>query len=457
MDGKCIMDFIDVGKCQDLTDAEDIIIKLREDRIKCGDNVELMGYIHRIRKMQGFEFIIIRTPKRLVQCIYNPEFSKNPGVNSDLKEESCVKVSGKLIKDERSKLGFEIQIHDIQTLSHPFEPLPITVNKKALNCNIDVNLDYRPISLRNPAERAILRIVAGVLREFRNFMISDGFTEFVSPKIVSAGAEGGANMFEVDYFEQKAYLNQSPQIYKQMMVGVFNKVFTISPVFRAEKHNTSRHINEFEGLDVEMGFINSHQDLMALEARFLIQLYDVLNEEFAEELEEIKVTLPDKIDRVPKVRFTEIKEIVSEKYKRKFRNDYDLEPEEERLIGKYFLEEFNCNLVFITHYPSKKRPFYAMDDPQDSNLTLSFDLLLNGTEVTTGGQRIHDYQRLVDKMNSRNMSIEDFENYLMIFKYGMPPHGGFGIGLERLVMNILNIQNIRRVTAFPRDITRLNP
>ena len=449
------MEFLNLEKPVDSTNIDTIISQFKNGEIKAGDTVYLKGYIHRIREMSGFAFVIIRTPRLLVQCIYDPNLTDFDLANAC--EEACVVVKGKVVDDERSKLGFELHILDVEVLSKPAEASPIVLNKKKLDCNIDVNLDFRPVSLRNPNERAILKIVDGIMYAFRTFFHEEeGFTEFVPPKIVGAGAEGGADMFEVDYFGSKAYLNQSPQQYKQAMVAVFNKVFTISPVFRAEKHSTNRHINEFCGLDIEMGFIDSFVDLMEIEGRFMIYLFKYLNENYKAELDELKITLPE-ITQIPQVKFMDIKQIVAEKYKRKFRDPNDLEPEEERLIGRYFMEEYNSPLVFVTHYPSKKRPFYAMDDPENPKYTLSFDLLLNGSEITTGGQRIHDYHEQVAKMEARGMDIADFEDYLMMHKYGMPPHGGFGLGLERLAMKLLQLDNIRKSTAFPRDTGRLRP
>ena len=448
------MKLIDLEKHQDKYDIENIISDFKSGALKDGDTVSLEGSIHKIRAMRKFAFFVIRTPRRLVQCVYEPTEGQKPV--SDFSEEDCVRLSGTIAVDARSPLGFEIRVKDITVLSSPAENLPIVINKKKLDCNVDIKLDYRAVSLRNPHERAYIKILDGIMDAFSTFMRSEGFTEFVPPKIVSAGAEGGADLFEVDYFGEKAYLNQSPQVYKQMMVGVFKKVFVIAPVFRAEKHSTTRHINEFEGLDFEMGFIDSFEDVMAVEARFMVYLFDFLKKNYALELEEIGVELPE-IKQIPQFKFVEAKKIVAEKYGREFRNSNDLDPEEERLIGEYVKEEYGSPLVFVTHYPSKKRPFYAMDDPEDPKYTLSFDLLLNGAEVTTGGQRIHDYRTQVDKMLARGMDPDEFKDFLMIHKYGMPPHGGLGIGLERLAMKLLEVDNIRTVTAFPRDMGRINP
>ena len=283
------------------------------------------------------------------------------------------------------------------------------------------------------------------MRGFREFLSSQGFTEVHTPKIVSRGAEGGANVFKLNYFNKKAELGQSPQFYKQMMVGVFDRVFEVAPVFRAEKHNTTRHLNEYIGLDFEMGYIDSFEDVMAMETGFLKYTMELLKSEYKKELDMLGIDLPS-ISQIPHVRFAEAKQLVSEKYNRKIRNPFDLEPEEEVLIGRYFKEEYDSDFVFVTHYPSKKRPFYAMDDPEDTSVTLSFDLLYKGLEITTGGQRIHDYQMILEKMEKRGMDPEDIKDYLMIFKYGMPPHGGLGIGLD-----------VRETSLFPRDVTRLEP
>ena len=344
----------------------------------------------------------------------------------------------------------------IRVLSEPAETMPIAINKWKMNTSLETRLSLRPVSLRNVRERAKFKIQEGIVRGFREFLSSQGFTEVHTPKIVSRGAEGGANVFKLNYFNKKAELGQSPQFYKQMMVGVFDRVFEVAPVFRAEKHNTTRHLNEYIGLDFEMGYIDSFEDVMAMETGFLKYTMELLKKDYKKELSMLGIDLPS-ISQIPQVRFDEAKQLVSEKYNRKIRNPFDLEPEEEVLIGRYFKEEYDSDFVFVTHYPSKKRPFYAMDDPADARFTLSFDLLYKGLEITTGGQRIHDYQMILEKMAKRGMDPEDIKDYLMIFKYGMPPHGGLGIGLERLTMRLLDEQNVRETSLFPRDVTRLEP
>ena len=419
-----------------------------------GKTVKMNGAVHNIRDMGEFAFVILRKAEGLVQCVY--EEGKTEFDLKNLKEESAVEVTGVVALEERAPQGFELRLTGIRVLSEPAETMPIAINKWKMNTSLETRLSLRPVSLRNVRARAKFKIQEGIVRGFREFLSSQGFTEVHTPKIVSRGAEGGANVFKLNYFNKKAELGQSPQFYKQMMVGVFDRVFEVAPVFRAEKHNTTRHLNEYIGLDFEMGYIDSFEDVMAMETGFLKYTMELLKSEYKKELDMLGIDLPS-ISQIPHVRFAEAKQLVSEKYNRKIRNPFDLEPEEEVLIGRYFKEEYDSDFVFVTHYPSKKRPFYAMDDPEDTSVTLSFDLLYKGLEITTGGQRIHDYQMILEKMEKRGMDPEDIKDYLMIFKYGMPPHGGLGIGLERLTMRLLDEQNVRETSLFPRDVTRLEP
>lgn len=419
-----------------------------------GEIVRMNGAVHNIRDMGEVAFVILRKAEGLVQCVF--EEGTTAFDLKNLKEESAVEVTGIVAREERAPQGFEIRLREIRILSEPAEGMPLAVNKWKMNTSLETKLALRPISLRNVRERAKFKIQEGIVRGFRDYLHSQGFTEVRTPKIVARGAEGGANVFKLDYFNKKAELGQSPQFYKQIMVGVYDRVFEAAPVFRAEKHNTTRHLNEYVSLDFEMGYIDGFEDIMAMETGFLQYTMELLNREYAKELKLLGVTLPA-VDRIPQVRFDKAKELVAEKYNRKIRNPFDLEPEEEVLIGRYFKEEYDSDFVFVTHYPSKKRPFYAMDDPEDARFTRSFDLLFKGLEITTGGQRIHDYQMILDKMEKRGMDPEDIKDYLMIFKYGMPPHGGLGIGLERLTMRLLDEQNVRETALFPRDVTRLEP
>lgn len=417
--------------------------------------ISFNGIIHRIREMTGFNFVLVRTKREVVQCIYAPEFSDFRWKENIL--EGCsVKITGKCVKDTTVEDRFEVQIHDIEILSSPAEQLPIVINKKQLDIPLDLNLNLRPVTLRNPKERAIFKLQEGIARGFREFLLKERFTEIRTPKIVFAGAEGGSNLFPLDYFGKKVFLAQSPQFYKQTMVAVFERVFEVAPVYRAEKHDTSRHLNEYTSMDFEMGFIRGFEDIMEMETGALKYIFNLLKEEYAPEIELLKVKLPE-IDKIPTITFKEAKDIIVNKFKKKITDFNDFEPEEEQLLCKYAQKELGSEFIFVTHYPSAKRPFYAMDDPADESVTLSFDLLFRGMEITTGGQRIHDYNAQVEKMKKRGMKVEEFETYLMLHKYGVPPHGGLGIGLERLTMNLLGFKNVREACMFPRDINRVTP
>lgn len=419
-----------------------------------GRKVKVSGAVHTIRDMGTVAFLILRRRDGLIQCVYEKGVS---GFElKDVKEAAAVEAEGIVAESEKAPHGIEIRLKGIRILSEPAAPMPLPVAKWKLNTSLEAKLNYRPISLRNLRERARFRIQEGLVRGFRDFLYGKGFTEIHTPKIGAKSAEGGANLFRLDYFHRPAVLQQSPQFYKQMMVGVFDRVFETAPVFRAEKHNTKRHLNEYTSLDFEMGYIDGFEDLMAMETGFLQFTMKLLKEEYSKELKILGIELPQ-TEKIPAVRFDEIKKLVSEKYERKIRNPFDLEPEEESLISRYAKEEWDADFVFVTHYPTKKRPFYAMEDPQDPTYTLSFDLLFRGMEITTGGQRIHDYSQLLAKMEKRGMTEEGMEQYLSAFKHGMPPHGGLGIGLERLTMKLVGEDNVRETTLFPRDMSRLEP
>lgn len=443
------MEFLTGVKKQDTLEISQLLDGSHE-----GTEVKVSGAVHTIRDMGEVAFVILRKREGLLQCVFEE------GVTDfdlkDLKEASAVEVEGTVAKEDRAPNGIEIRLKKIKVLSQPADTMPLAISKWKLNTSLEAKLDNRAVSLRNVRERAKFKIQEGLVRGFREFLTEEGFTEIHTPKIGAKGAEGGANLFRFEYFHKPAILEQSPQFYKQMMVGVFDRVFETAPVFRAEKHNTKRHLNEYTSLDFEMGYIESFEDIMAMETGFLQHTMKLLERDYGKELKMLGVTLPN-VDKIPTVRFDEAKELVSQKYDRKIKNPYDLEPEEEHLIGTLFKEEYDADFVFVTHYPSKKRPFYAMDDPEDITFTLSFDLLFRGLEITTGGQRIHDYQMLRDKIAARGMTEEGMEDYLSAFKYGMPPHGGLGIGLERLTMQLLGEDNVRETTLFPRDLSRLEP
>lgn len=442
------MEFITGLKQQEEAELEDLL-KAEE-----GTTIILEGAVHSIRDMGEIAFVILRKREGLIQTVW--EEGKTDMELSEIREGDYIHVTGQIKDEERAPHGKEVRLSTIRHLSHVSCPLPLPIDKWKLNTSLEAKLDRRSLSLRNIRERARFRIQEGIVRGFRDFLYEQGFTEIHTPKIGAKSAEGGANMFRLSYFHRPAVLQQSPQLYKQMMVGVFDRVFETGPVFRAEKHNTRRHLNEYTSLDFEMGYIHSFLDICAMETGFLQYTMNLLEKEYSKELKLLNITLPD-VEKIPYVHFDEAKRLVSEKYNRKIRNPFDLEPEEEELIGKYFKEEYNADFVFVTHYPSKKRPLYAMDDPEDTRYTLSFDLLYHGLEITTGGQRIHDLSMLEEKIQEKGMTEEGLEQYLDAFRFGMPPHGGLGIGLERLTMQLLGEDNVREACLFPRDMSRLEP
>ena len=417
--------------------------------------VTICGIVHKIRDMGSFAFVMLRTGRYVLQCVADQALTAQC---LDLREGYGIRAQGIVRADGRAAYGFEIALSAVEVLSRLAEPLPVTINKRKSHISIEASLEYRPAALRNPAMRAAFKMQEALSRAFREYLTAQDFTEIHSPKIVGAGAEGGSNLFKLQYFDRKVFLAQSPQFYKQAMVPVFERVFEIGPVFRAERHNTSRHLNEYTSMDFEMGFIDSMFDVMNMETGLLRYTLELLEREYAEELRVLDVKMP-RIggDGIPAIRFHDAKAVLESKYGRKITSYNDIEPQEEVLLCQYAQEELGCPFLFVTHYPTSARPFYVMEDPENSEVTLSFDLLFRGLEITSGGQRIHDYDMQVAKMRRMGLDPADFEGYLMTHKYGAPPHGGLGLGLERLTMQLLGLDNVRWAALFPRDMNRVEP
>lgn len=425
-----------------------LIVELKNE---FGKVVRVQGWVHRVRKLGKLAFIIVRDRTGLVQCVVNAKAIDVKG----LKLESVVELIGEVQRKEGSDEEVEIWTHSLVLISSVNEDLPIEINKEELEVNIDTILNNRVLSLRNPKVNAVFKIQAVIAQAFQSFLSAEGFTQVFTPKIVSEGTEGGTEMFEVKYFEKKAYLAQSPQFYKQMMVGAgYERVFEIGHVYRAEEHNTVRHLNEYVSLDFEIGFIKDETDIMKLEERLLQYMLSSVVEKCNDELKLLKVSMPNISNNIPSMRLSEAIEILKEKYGRT-ELEGDLDPEGEKQICEYAKEHLNSEFLFLTHYPKRKRPMYAM--PAEGTLTHSFDLLFRGLEITTGGQRIHNYEQLKESISSRGLNVESFKDYLEVFKFGMPPHGGLAIGLERLTSQLLGYKNIREVTLFPRDRDRIRP
>lgn len=425
------------------------ILKLERKEV-----VSTHGMIYNVRDMGDFAFIILRKVNGLVQCVYTKTGSEEE--RKILREENAVRVVGEVRAERRAVNGFEIVVKEINLLACAKEEPTLSINKRKLNIALENEMSIRPVVLRNEQRRSIFKLQEGLVRGIRRYLENNDFTEIFTPKIVAAGAEGGANIFKLEYFGKKAYLAQSPQFYKQMMIPIYERVFEIAPVFRAEKHDTARHLNEYVSVDFEMGFINDFYDVINMETGMIKYTLNFIKENYSEYIKKTDAVIPE-VDEIPCVKFKDAKEMIAAKYNRKIKDPYDLEPEEERLISELFKEEYNSEFVFVTHYPVKKRPFYAMDDPENPKFTLSFDLLFRGMEVTTGGQRIHSYDMQVEKMRSKGLEPDEFETYLMLHKYGCPPHGGLGMGLERFLMKLIDERNIRAASMFPRDTLRLVP
>ncbi len=424
---------------------------LEKAKASTGSEITVCACVHKVNDMGAFSFIHLRTARYVVQSVYDPANCSDS--MEGVKEGCYVKVKGTVRAEERAKNGIEIVISSLELLHKPDYDYPLHVSKWKLGCSLDINLDNRGVALRNPAERAVFKFQEGVVSAFRQFMLDNKFTEIHTPKIVAQGAEGGANIFRLDYFDNEAFLNQSPQFYKQAAVAFFDRVFEIAPVYRAEKHSTSRHLNEYIGLDFEMAFIDSMYDVMAMETAMLRYMMAYLKENYAPEIAMLKADIPE-VNEIPAIKFEDAVALIKGS---KSKNKFDLEPEDEVFLCEWAKKEHGTEFVFVTNFPSSKPPFYAMDDKEDPRTACKFDLLFRGLEITTGGQRIHDYNEQLEKMKRQGLDPEDFKYYLDSHKYGLPPHGGLGIGLERLVMKLLGLQNVRQASMFPRDLSRLTP
>lgn len=412
--------------------------------------IKIEGWVYRIRKLKEISFLILRDRSGLVQCVVD-----NKSINIDnINLESVISVIGEVKISKNSLNPFEILIEEIKVISESVE-LPIEINKKEYNASLETTLNNRAISLRHEKINSVFKIQNIIAQSFREFLIEKGFTEIFTPKIVSEGAEGGTELFKIKYFEKTAYLAQSPQFYKQMMVGAgFERVFEVAHVYRAEEHNTSRHLNEYVSMDLELGFIEDEYELMNLEEELIKYILNSVEEKGIKYLELLNAKLPKIHGSIPKIELKEAIKIIEDKYKKKGLEG-DLDPEAEKLICKYAKEELGCEFIFITNYPKKKRPMYTM--PLGEEGTRSFDLLFRGVEITTGGQRIHNYNMLINNIKEKGLNPNDYEGYTEIFKYGMPSHGGLAIGLERITAQLLNLSNIREATLIPRDRTRIAP
>ena len=415
------------------------------------ETILLRGWVYKIIDLSNIVFVKLRDKSGIIQLVTNKEQIEG------LKLENAIEVIGKKSKNEKAPGGIEIIVDEIKILGRTYyDKLPFEINSYKNKAALETQLDHRTIALRRPEIRAIFKVQNEIEQAFRDYLRSKNFEQIHTAKIIDSSTEGGSEMFTVNYFDRRSFLAQSPQFYKQMMVGAgFERVYEIGHAYRAELHNTWRHLNEYVSLDVEMGFIKDEFELMDLEEGFLDYLFKHLNKICKKELEMYKVELPNEV-KIPRITLEEAHKILLEKYNKKSPIG-NIDAKGEELICDYVKKEYGTEFVFLTKYPVAKRPMYTMPDDEDKTLTKSFDLIYDGLEITTGGQRINDYKMLKENIIKFGLNPEDFDFYLDTFKYGMPPHGGFAIGLERLTMKILKLSNIREATLVPRDMKRLTP
>lgn len=426
-------------------------IRTTEMAAHVGRPVRLHGWVHAVRQMGGVQFLILRDGYGTAQAVFE-------GKNLEtIQPESVIELQGWVAQNAQAPSGLELANPKISLLTAVTKPLPVSMSKKEIKAGLPTLLDNAVLLNRHPKRRAIFKLAAGAMAGFRCYLNSQGFTEFQSPKLVGSSTEGGSNVFELPYFGRTAWLAQSPQFYKQIMVGVFERVYEVGPVFRAEAHDTSRHINEYVSLDVEFGFIENHFTVMALVRELLAAIFEHIRVSQAAEVELLGVEIPNVPPAIPHIHFKHALELITDETGENVIGETDLSPANERWLGEWAKREHGSDFLFVVGYPMSKRPFYTHPDPAAPEWSNSFDLLFRGTELITGGQRLHIYSEYLAAIKEAGLQARLFEDYLQAFKFGMPPHGGFAIGLERLIMQLCRLPNVKLATLFPRDIKRLAP
>ncbi len=420
-----------------------------------GERVKLAGWLHNLRALGKLNFLQLRDASGIYQILLTKaELSQ---IDNALPE-SVIEVEGLVVAEPQAPGGFELHQPAITILNRVSEALPFPINKPDLDVHLDTFLNAATVGLRHLKKQACFRLLAGLLAGFHHYLDQHGFVEIASPKIVEAATEGGANVFRIDYFGRPAYLAQSPQFYKQMMVAVFERVYEVGPVFRAEPHATIRHTNEYLSLDVEFGFIHDHHDVMDLLTGLIRAMLAHLQENQARELKMLNVEMPLAPEKFPQIYFPDALQLIYERHGEDCRREPDLSPQHERWLGEWAKTEHHSDFLFVTGYPLGKRAFYTHPNPSDPRYSNSFDLIFRGTELVSGGQRLHQYEDYVQALQTRGITdLKPFEGYLQAFRLGMPPHGGFAIGAERFLMQLIGAANLRETTLFPRDLNRLAP
>jgi nondiscriminating aspartyl-tRNA synthetase len=421
---------------------------------KVGEFVRLEGWVNTIRDHGKITFIDLRDRTGIVQCVG----SELPKVSP----ESVIEITGKVVERPEKLVNpnldtgkIEIQIEKLKVIS-PAAELPFDMGTEDLNLDLPTLLDYRSLTLRHKKQQAIFKVQGVIIDAFRQALLKKDFVEFQAPSIINAVPEGGAEVFKVDYFGHDAYLSQSPQLYKSLLVGVFERVFSVNQIFRAEPSVTTRHLTEVTSLDAEFGFIDSWKDVLEMEEYVVRYIFSEVEKRCAKELAMFNATLPKLSEKIPLLKLREAQEIIYKRTGRDVRTEKDLSPEDEREICKWSLEEKGSDLVFVSHFITKKKPFYVYPDPEDPTYAFSVDLLGRGVEWSSGGQRLNDYKTILEHVKEWGLKEKDIELYLQSFRYGVPPLGGFALGAERVTMHILGLKNIREASLFPRDMERID-
>ncbi len=435
-------------------------IRIKDLKDHIGETVCICGAVSVRRDHGKLIFIVLSDRSASVQTVIHASAEEAFAQTDPLKEQWQVCMEG-LVKERPDNMkkadevngDIEFEITSVEVLARAAE-MPFDMDAEL---NLDTLLDYRPLTLRRARDRAIFKVQDVIIKSFRDFLHSQDFTEFQAPKLVGGDAEGGAEVFAVDYFyDKKAYLATSPQLYKQMLVGVFERVFTTGATFRAEKSATTRHLSEIAMLDFEMGFVEDHTEVMAMLEQTLKYIVSEVQTHCAAELALFYGDAPLVPETFPVFTLCEAQELIKKETGEDKTNEPDLDPEDERFLCEYAAKNLGSDFVFVTHFPTSKRPFYTHVDPENPEYTRSFDLLFRGLEMSSGSQRVHDYETLVARIKEKGLDPEKFAFYLQAFKYGLPPHGGIGLGLERLTAKMLGLSNVKEASLFPRDMHRID-
>jgi len=422
-----------------------------------GQEIEFFGWVHETRLLGGIKFLVLKDRSGFIQVTAlkkttSPEVFKSFDA---LTKESFISVKAKVQASKEAPNGVELLPLSLEVISKAAVPLPLDTSGK-IESDLSVRLDHRYLDIRNPKSIAIFQLRAKIAKYCSDYFEENSFINVQTPKLTEAGLESGSEMFAVKYYDKTASLAQSPQLYKQMLiVAGFEKVYEIAPVFRAEKSHTVRHLTEFTGIDFEIANIKDFNDVMDEQekmVRFMLEKMQAHKDLYGQF--NVEAVIPKKI---PRLKMSEAKKILKKEFNKSISEEDDLDAEAEKMLGDYALKEFGSEFIFVTNYPWGKRPFYHMKDAQEPETTLSFDLLWKGTEITTGSQREHRYEVLLKQAKEKGLQAKQGNPYFDMFRFGPPPHGGAGNGLDRMTKQFLGMENIRECILFPRDPERLSP